>query len=147
MNDTLIDQTWVRTYGDNVTLDYLLETARWVARLPDDLRLLAYRFPPRCLVRRKARPWHDWDGRVPVQGSLGIVRMYAADCLHVAIQQQPGGECHWVPVDELEYAAPWAGLTAGYLAGVHAAYKASVLGTIQRAGEKFFGKTKTRRST
>lgn len=119
----MIDQTWIRKWGLNVEARQILHIARWVAQQPSAVQQLAMRLPPHSLVRRITRPWSllteaDWD-RVPAPTTCGVVHSYSSNTDHVFVLQSPS-DTHgqWVPVEELELAAPWAGLDRGYLQAV-----------------------------
>jgi hypothetical protein len=123
----LIDDSWARTWGDEVDESWKLHVALWAVQRSPDVLAVVRKFPPHAVVRRPApKNWAlatDSDlEKVPFPGTLGVVSSYVPG--QVYVKQHPRDAAGaWVPVEELELARPWAGLSSDYLQAVLAMHR------------------------
>lgn len=120
--NTLLDQTWVRSWGKETSEEHVLSVALWVVDQTEHVQRLSKMFPPHAMVRRKGG-WQNlseaaWE-KVPVPTTLGVIHSYHPVENQVLVGQAPGNsELAWVSLDELELVSCWAGLSADYLRAV-----------------------------
>lgn len=117
--DIVIDQTWVKTWGQKVTREDRVQMAMWVATRSSQVQELALLFPPHCLVRQKAEDLRNanWDA-TPTPTTLGVLLAYHQQDPMVRVRQHPTkGDPVWVHIEQLSLALPWGGLTPEYLRG------------------------------
>ncbi len=140
----LIDQTWIRKWGDDADPRTLLALSRWVLVADPAIRELAMKLPPHSVVRKKASlaPYQltfsgSWE-EIPFPTTCGVVEAYCADG-QVRVHQAPGSaEFAWIRLEDLDLVRVFGCMSSDYIKAVAHMGKEAVSTNHAHAGKESF---------